>query len=245
VRFSWLVVASLVVLSPAVAAAGRSNYGWLTGTEVMPERGVELVTWLAEENHEGPGHSSETGLWWATTIGITDQLELSLPIQTGWERADGERSAFQLQSYGVEARWRLVTADPVDAPPLVPLLRAGVHRGVLERDAVLVEAEGVTAYEAGRLHAAASVGLRGAIQPGADHYELHPALGVSVRVTDELRLGVEAFGQVRLLDPGIVNWFAVGPDLAWTHGRFWLSAAYGVGVSGLDTAPRLNWGVAL
>jgi hypothetical protein len=35
-----------------------------------------------------------------------------------------------------------------------------------------------------------------------------------------------------------------GPNLALTHGRFWLAGTFGIGVFGIDSAPRLNWGIA-
>jgi len=35
----------------------------------------------------------------------------------------------------------------------------------------------------------------------------------------------------------------IGPSLGWSHGRFWLSAAFGVGVYQIKTAPRVVWGV--
>ena len=37
---------------------------------------------------------------------------------------------------------------------------------------------------------------------------------------------------------------AVGPNLAWSHGRTWLSAAYGIGIYHIRDAPKLNWGIA-
>jgi len=32
--------------------------------------------------------------------------------------------------------------------------------------------------------------------------------------------------------------------MAYTHGRFWLSAAYGIGIVNIKAAPRILWGVA-
>ena len=43
-----LLIAASVL--PRSAHAGRSFYGWLYGTEVMPERGAEIQTWITEEN---------------------------------------------------------------------------------------------------------------------------------------------------------------------------------------------------
>ena len=59
----------------------------------------------------------------------------------------------------------------------------------------------------------------------------------------DLRFGAEIFGQWSLDDNG-PSWAAVGPNLAWTHGRFWLSAAYGIGIHEIKDAPRMQWGIA-
>nr|MBA3458146.1 hypothetical protein [Deltaproteobacteria bacterium] len=50
---SWVLAAG-VLAAPAMASAGRTQYGWLFGTEVMPERGAELQTWIDEQNGLDP-----------------------------------------------------------------------------------------------------------------------------------------------------------------------------------------------
>lgn len=45
------------------------------------------------------------------------------------------------------------------------------------------------------------------------------------------------------LDDKRESWAVVGPNLAWTHGRIWLSAAFGIGIYQIDTAPRFTWGI--
>ena len=39
------------------------------------------------------------------------------------------------------------------------------------------------------------------------------------------------------------TWAVVGPNMAVTHGRFWFSAAFGIGIYHINYAPRLIWGV--
>src|SRR5580658_7067101 len=77
---------------PSVAFAGRSFYGWLYGTDVLPERGVELGTWIQQENGQPSfinGQSNfpedETRWWEAVEVGITDQLEIIFPIEIAWQ----------------------------------------------------------------------------------------------------------------------------------------------------------------
>jgi hypothetical protein len=235
-----LVAMLVVALAPATAHAGRSDFGWLFGTEVMPERGVEMQTWIYEQNGQ-PGQPSYTGLWWAPVVGITDQLEVSLPIEAAW--IGGATPDFTLTDYGVDLRYRFVSSDPVEAGPLVPLARIAVKRDVAARDATILEGDFVLAYIAGRVHAELDAGVLAEVSSEQHLVELHPGAGVSVKVAGDLRLGAEAFAQLQVSD-GTDEWVAIGPNMAWTHGRFWLSAAYGIGLYQIRTAPKIVWGVA-
>lgn len=240
-----IAMAALLVacLWPRTADAGRTFYGWLYGTEVMPERGVELQTWISEQDDKYVNHAKETSIWWGPLIGLTDQLELALPIELDWTAADMQATSFTFKRFGIEARYRLVPQDPVDAPPLAPLVRVAVKRDVTQRDDVRVEADLVASYEAGALHALVDVGFVGDIQPGVRHTELRPSAGFSVRVDGELRLGGEVYSELSLDNRG-ESWAVVGPNVAWTHGRFWLSGAFGIGVYHIGVAPRVMWGIA-
>jgi len=229
---------------PGSAAAGRNHFGWLYDTDVDPEGTVELETWVLEEDGAGDASTDETRVWWAPTIGVTDQLELALPIELRWfDLNDDTGPHTALSRFGVEARWRLVSSDPVEAPPVVPLLRFAAKRMVDERHGARLEADAVVAYDAGPVHAAVDLGGSIEIVEGEDDIDVYPAAGVSVEVIEDLRVGGEVFGEL-VPREGDESWLAVGPDLAWTRGRFWLSAAFGIGVLGIDAAPRLNWGIA-
>jgi hypothetical protein len=243
VRGALVLAVAAVILVPGTARAGRSYFGWLYGTEVLPERGVELQSWILEEDNQQPNHSKESDLWWGPLIGVTDQLELALPVEMGWQVADGQAPSFTLQRYGVEARYRFVTQDPVDAPDFVPLVRVAVKRDVVERDALRVEGDLVASYQSGRVFALVDAGYIGQFRSGETHQEIRPGAGVSVQVVGDLRLGVEAYAELGLDSNEGESWAVVGPDLAWTHGRFWLSAAYGIGVYQIKAAPRMMWGV--
>jgi hypothetical protein len=221
----------------STAHAGRTFYGWLYGTEVLPERGVELQTWVSEENYD---YSHLTSWWIAPIVGITDQLELALPIESVWIR-NQTMEDFTLANFGIEARYRLVSSDPVDAPALVPLVRVGVKRVVEDRDHVQPEADVVVSYQSGRVHALVDVGMVAVLGPGTHSVWLRPGNGTSIQVIDDLRFGAEVFGSWSL--DTSTSWWAIGPNMAWTHGRFWLSASFGIGFHGINTAPRAVWGI--
>ena len=233
-----LVVLGLVC-APGVAHAGRNFYGWLGDTEVMPERGVELQSWLDEENHKDPSSSTEWGF--APYVGITDQLELAIPVETEWV----QRRGTQLARYGADIRYRLVTQDPVDAPAFAPMVRFGVYRYVLDRDMMEANAHFLGSYESGSFHMVGDVGFVGAFGPDGHAFEIQPGAGVSIAAVGDLRFGGEVFAHLGL-ESGSERWVIVGPNAAWTHGRFWISATYGISLmpDKLKDAPRINWGIA-
>jgi hypothetical protein len=233
---------------PRTAHAGRSFYGWLYGTEVLPERGVELETWVQEENDKYETHTKESWVAWGPVIGITDQLELELPVELEWlSTLVGEmpvpRTLFTFRRFGVEARYRLVSPDPVDAPALVPLIRIAVKRDVTQRDDLRIEGDAVVSYDAGAVQALIDLGATGDISSDSQHVELHPGAGVSVRVTDELRIGAEFYSELSTHTLS-ESWATAGPNLSWSHGRFWLSGAFGIGFYHVRVAPRVIWGIA-
>jgi len=233
-----------VILGLATPAhAGRTFFGWLYGTEVMPERGAEIQTWVYEENGRGPADVKTSQLWWAPLIGVTDQLELALPVEFAWSRGNGGASDFTFTRWGVEARYRLVTQDPVDAPAFVPLVRLAVKRDVGVRNAVQPEADVVLSYDIDKLQLLVDLGMVGQFTKDDKHLEFRPGAGISYNVVADLRLGAEAYAEIDLDDSE--NSFAiVAPNLAWTHGRTWISAAMGIGVYQISNAPRLMWGIA-
>jgi len=238
-----LALLIVACLAPRTAHAGRDFYGWLYGTEVMPERGVELQTWIYEQNDKYGTHGKETWLWWGPLIGVTDQLELALPIELWWADADMSHPSFSLKRFGAEVRYRLVSQDPVDAPRFAPLVRLAIKRDVALRDDVRLEGDAVASYEVGALHALIDVGAVGDITPHDHRFELHPGAGVSLAVTGELRVGAEIYAEINS-QLASESWAIVGPDLAWTHGRFWLSGAVGIGIYHVGLAPRVMWGIA-
>jgi len=248
VRIALALLIAACVL-PRTAHAGRSFYGWLYDTEVMPVRGAELDTWIQDEDDKYGTRNKETWLSWGPLVGVTDQLELGIPVELEWSDVPSatdptaRRTSFTFKRFGIEARYRLAPPDPVEAGPFVPLVRVAVKRDVIVRNVVRLEADAVGSYEAGRIHAVLDVGITGEVSPDAQHFELHPGAGISVRATTELRLGAEVYGELSL-DRVVESWATAGPNLAWTHGRFWLSGVFGIGLYHVRVAPRVIWGIA-
>lgn len=241
-RRSFVVAAAWVAAIPAVAEAGRTHYGWLYGTEVMPERGAEVQTWVSDENGKSPGDIHDTTLWWGGLVGITDRLELALPVEFLWREQDGTEPFFTVSKFGAELRYRFVTQDPVEAPPFAPLVRVAVKRDVIARERVRTEADLIGSYQSGRFHALVDVGLIGDFGRDDSHFEVRPGAGFSIHVGKDLRLGGEIYAEISS-DSERESWAVAGPNVAWTHGRFWLSAAFGIGIYQIDTAPRIVWGI--
>jgi len=248
-----------ILLASASAHAGRTFYGWLYGTETLPERGAEAASWMQEKNDlSAEDHASETRWWIAPLIGINDQLELAIPAEVAWARADHTPGHTAFDRIGAELRYRLVTSDPVDAPPLVPLVRFGMFRPLIDRQSVESEADFVLAYNAGDVQVLADIGLYGELERDCPrnapvdmngnklcdkhHFEAHPGAGVSYRAVGDVRFGAEVHAEISI-DNG-ESWAAIGPNMAWSHGRFWMSAAYGIGVYHIKDAPRVQWGIA-
>jgi hypothetical protein len=241
-----------------VAHAGRNFYGWLSDTDVMTERGVELQTWFAEENHnKTDGNQSITEWGVAPYIGITDQLELALPAELEWF-GGGASAGTRFTYFGGELRYRMVTNDPENRPPFAPLVRIGARRVIRARDVAELNVGFSGSYEAGKVHALADVNFIGDVdfhdrpemageKPDGSAFSVRAGAGVSIEVHDDIRLGAEVFSEFRLDEPEMGNekmWLIAGPGGSWTHGRFWLSAMYGIGISNIGTAPRVQWGIA-
>ena len=239
-----LVLFAAAIATPGTAHAGRTFYGWLQNTEVMPERGAEIATFVSEENRKSYEANARQSNWWiGPAIGINDQLELGLPVEFEWISADGVPPKTNFINFGAELRYRLVTPDPVNKPDFAPLVRVGLKRVVIgTRDVWQPELDLVGSYETGRVHAVVDLGLVGQVNANEHHFEARPGAGVSIAAVSELRFGAEVFSEISLDDDA--KWIAAGPNVAWSHGRTWISAAYGIGLYHIRDAPKLNWGIA-
>jgi hypothetical protein len=238
-RLARLTTLALLTYASA-ASAGRSYFGWLYGTETLPQRGVELEAWIQEENVR----DDETTLfWWAPVVGVTDRIEIAIPIALELG-VTPTATTFGIDRFGLEARFKLTNPDPVEGGPFHVLIRFAAFRQATDRGMARLEVGAVFSLDVGRVRM--SIDAEGNVRVGTGPFqtELEPAAGVSVRIYDQFRLGVEAASSLEMLGDNPGRWVAVGPDLSWTYGRFWASGAFLIGVYGIITAPRINFGVA-
>lgn len=235
-RGQLVAVAATAGLLAAAGNAGAAarRFAWLDDTDVLPERSVELEWWVWER--------PDTAVWFvgAAVVGINDHLELTLPFEVGLS-SDGERAR---ASYGAELRLRLASPDAARAGPVVPLLRAGAHR-VVQTDEGRFELFAALSIDLGRARVVVEAG--GYATTAEEQLYAAGGAGISVRVTDELRVGAELRAELSLDERDEEDrWVSAGPNLAWTHGRLWVTAALPIGLHATapEVLPRILWGVA-
>ena len=244
-RAAAAALASLVLATSAgTAHAGRTHFGWSYGTDIIPERGTELETWIVEENHKGDDDVQETSFWWGLVFALTPHVELAITTEAAYERSDVEDGGVHFTRWGGEVRFRPQSPDPIDAGPFATLFRLGAKRLIEDRAGVRAEADAVASYTLGRWFVGVDAGMIYIHTPDADEFELRPGAGVSVRAVEDLRFGVEAYAELPLNGDG-TKWMVIGPTISLTHGRFWGAATYGIGLFGIRDAPRLTFGAAL
>lgn len=235
-RKAYVVAVLYLVLDRAPALAGRTSFGGLTTTDVVPDGSVELESRVSDENDKGSLHDRSTSLWLAPAIGLSDCVELHLPVEMTWRSETGSRSDFTLSRFGADVRYRFARSR------IAPLFRFALERDVTVRNLGHIEIDLAVSYEVGVFQFLVDAGLTFEANRGGVHFEARPGAGVSVRVKPDVRLGAEVFG-VRTFDTAAESWAVVGPNLAWTHGRFWFAAAFGIGIHNISSAARLVWGV--
>jgi hypothetical protein len=231
--------AALVVLLYALPAhAGRTSYGWLLATDTAPAGTLELGTSIYEHGDLGPFHERSIALLWTPAFGLTDNLELAVPIELASRSADDISPGFVFTRYGAELRYRI----PPRASALRPIARFALWRDVQILTQVRSEVELAASYDQGPVQIEADVGMVFDVNIGRRHTELRPGIAANVRLTDELRLGAELHAELSL-DSTTTSWAVFGPDIAWTRGRFWIAGVFAIGIHEITAAPRLNLGM--
>lgn len=240
-----LCIAAGLVL-PATAHAGRRAFTWIYDTEVVPERGAEIETWVTDRVQPTPKDTRD--FWWAPIVGLTDRIELALPMELQWSQATDKT---QVLDYGAELRIRLANPDRLLAGPAVTALRVGLYRPLRGKDAVRPELDVIESLDIGEhLHVVANLGARYSEYGGG----LVAAYGLGAQWTasEAWRFGLESFGIRGLVAPDVPNakvnpgFTVVGPTVGLTHGRTWITFGMLKGVT--DNAPvymsRLLWAIA-
>jgi len=219
------------------ACAARRRFAWLLDTDTVPERTAEVEWWAWERSRalDRTVYFTVEGV-----VGLTDTIELGFPLEVWMNQIGGTVAV-----YGMEAKWRLFSADPAKAGPVVPLLRVGVLR-FGQADSWRVEADAVVSVDlGGSLHL---VGDAGGYYDNFDsRYYFTGGAGVSVAVTDELSLGAEFYAEATIATKGQEErWVSLGPNATFTHGRFWVTAAipFGLTREAPDFVPKIIWAVA-
>jgi hypothetical protein len=226
------------------AEAGRTHFAWLYGTDIVPERGTEVETWIFEENGEGDTKEHETAFWWGPVMALTPHLEFAISIEAEYKNDRMGNAGPDFTRWGGEFRYRLQSPDAIDAGPFATKFRVGAKRPIRDRSAYQLEADVIASYQKGRVFALIDIGGVTERSPTANETQLRPGAGVSIRATKELRFGVESYGELLVEGEG-TSWYVVGPTISLTSGRFWGAASYGIGVLGIRDAPRVTFGLAL
>lgn len=237
-------LALVLLLGSATTHAGRTHFGWSYGTDVVPERGTEVEMWILEENKKGDDKVDQTAFWWGLVFALTPHLELAITSEAQFEKSLVDEGDVHFTRWGGEVRYRPQSPDPIDAGPFATMFRIGAKRLIEDRAGIRGEADIVASYVTGRLFAAFDAGAIYIRTPHETEVELRPGAGVSVRVIDDFRLGIESYAELVLKGEG-TSWLVVGPTISLTHGRFWGAATYGIGLFGIRDAPRLTFGAAL
>ncbi len=244
IRSSLAVVAltlAAVTLVPREAQAGRRPFFWVWDTEVMPERGVEWESWYTERIMSKP--TDQTQVWTAPIVGLTDRLELALPVEWSWWQGS-QKTIFDW--YGAELRYRIGDPDPDAAGPLTGLVRLAVHRPIRSRSELRLEANAVASYQPS---VSCKFNLDGgvvAVTSGSEALATY-AGGGSCKAIGEFRVGAEFFGKVPLhSDVGAQAMTMAGPNFSFTHGRFWLTGGALIGITQFAPVamPRLIWAIS-
>jgi hypothetical protein len=239
-----VVIATAILCCPAIAAAGRSHFGWIYGSEINPNNGVELENWIIDTNQKGAadgGTVDETETWTGIVFALSEHVQLAVALETNYTDDHMTTPATNVDKFGADVRWRPQAAD---AKGLTTLFRFGLKRLVADRAGVRTEADIVTSFEAGRFVASLDVGAIEEHLPGDNVFEAHPGIGASVRVVGGFRVGAEVYGEFTVIGPD-PSWAVAGPTVSLTSGRLWGAATFGAGVLGIKDGGRITLGVVL
>ncbi|WP_164017446.1 hypothetical protein [Pyxidicoccus trucidator] len=247
------VMACLVGLAwAAPAEAGRRPFIWTFDTEITPKGDVELEQWLWARSRAPafPERPSAYWIWWGPVLGLSQHLELAIPFQV---RAN--RDVTELESFEADFRYRLFPRG--DDRAFQPLVRAVWHQAIDTAGPSRVDVDVVGSYqlESGLrlvLDLGLQVGIPALRGDGGPARVLGTySAGVSYPlIPDELRLSLESFGEFGLRELDQDPHLFVGPSVAWSFGRTWLTAGTMFGLTAVSSEtprfmPRLIWAVAL
>jgi len=226
---------ALLFATPAVAAP--ASHGFLTTTEVVPDRAIEIETRVTDKNDLGDLHQRSTALWLAPAVGLTKNVELFVPIEMLWLSETGTMSTFTLSKFGGELRDRVARGDHYAV-----LFRVALERDVHIRNGGHTEFGLAASFDVAKVQFAVDNQLTFEANYGGVHIATRPGAGVSYLVRPDVRFGLEAYG-VKSIDTAEPSWAVVGPSFSFTHDRFWLASTFGFGVYNISSAGSVVWGM--
>src|SRR5262249_28968203 len=138
---------AIICLLASHAHAGRTLYGWLASTDTVPEGGLELQTSIYEHDDLGRYHERSSALLWTPAMGLTDKLELAVPVELAYITADDVAPGVSITHYGAELRYRFLPRGS----EVSPLLRFGLARDAIVRSQVRTELAVAVSYTRERL----------------------------------------------------------------------------------------------
>ncbi len=259
---------SALALSATPAFADRTSHLFVDETQVLPEGDVELENWVWAQGQipssydpAGKTQYPTTGwIWFGPTVGITNHLEMSLPVvlydDSKW---------IQLNSISLVARYRLFPREQDDG--LQPLLRVEYQQPLSDSHyagpptlkLLLAATYGALTGVRGTVNVGVQLGLpflfsstagcRGLPYPCSGNVSAlgTAALAVSVPLGHEFRIAAELDGQLPLGGepyPNLAQLY-LGPSVAWTRGQIWVTfgTLFGLTNNSYRYVPKVLWGI--
>jgi hypothetical protein len=232
------LVAALLTVRADPAFAGSRAWAFTQGTELVPDREIELESWFGSSTPRGGGDSFWS--WWLGPVaGVTDHVEAALfaiMLQSPGSALSLDSLRLQL-SYSPWNRGE----QPIDL-----VLRGEVGVPAASGEATSAWFTVIVGRDLGPLALTANLGAWvafGEEEPIAGGGTTSKVvgyivynLGAAFDLGHGLRAGGELNGQSPTSDEEATLY--VGPSLAWGYGRFWLSGTFGFGIGDASAARR-------
>jgi hypothetical protein len=242
-----LALALFLVAAPSLA--GPTAHLLTEDAQIVPEGDVALEQWVCAQTRipDAPTRPVLYYVWWAPYFGVSNHLEVALPLQVYAASGDTE-----LQSVGLDIRYRLQPRERDEGfQPLVRLSyeqRLSSDLGPPRATLDFVATYGAPTTARLNFNLGALAGL-----PFLENASTPPSLtgtasvGASYPLREGLRLAAEASGELGLVNAPSSSRLYAGPSLYWARGPFWLTFGSLVGLTPSTPRffPKVLWAVAL